>query len=171
MGVSRRDIAERPVTLLGEYDRRGGLFRTMAHAFKYGTATAARGSTAVHVGATGADHTVGFTPHGRKHNDDAVGVGRCETVDLPCASGSGSTFSRARRGDRTIEAWLLSSHTRSHLGSSVIISRSTTLKTSAASVTATVVGQRNAAFTSEPSVTGEGWGLAPISWGRAQTAS
>ena len=63
----------------------------------------------------------------------AHGVGafrvRCRPVgakkmDLPCASGSGSTFSHARRGDRTIEAWPLSFYTPSCLGLPVVIIQS-----------------------------------------------
>jgi hypothetical protein len=50
-----------------------------------------------------------------------VHVGRCENMDLSCASGSGSTFSRARRGDRTIGTWPPSFCAPSRLGSRVVI--------------------------------------------------
>ena len=49
--------------------------------------------------------------------------GRREKIDLPCASGSGSSFSHAQRGDRTIEAWPPSFYIPSCFGSPVVISQ------------------------------------------------
>jgi hypothetical protein len=46
-----------------------------------------------------------------------VQVGQRKKIDLPCAATCGSTFSRARRGDRTIEAWPPSSCAPFRLGS------------------------------------------------------